>query len=186
MDIYKLSLPDNIVDIVFIHVKDKIKPKHYLWNKFPVLENWERLPVELDEYDDKGKKLKRVDFLGTSSTHLIIDTHVKKIILPIVKDYGEFLPLYHNSEDFWIFNVTNIIDAINFELSEQRFPEEDINYESPNLSKAVMYKSKVENGFIFRVPQKNYYDTYFTQSFIDEILKLNLIGFTYKRAATAV
>jgi hypothetical protein len=67
---------------------------------------------------------KRGDFFGMGGDNIVMTTHARTILEPIVKDVSEFLPLDLQGETIWALNLINRIDCLDVAHCEvERFED---------------------------------------------------------------
>ena len=136
---------------------------------------WKSPPMQLrwDDYE-AAETAEACDFpIANDSGAIVMSEHAKKALMPFLNPYGELLPLDCHEGSFWILNVTHIVDALDSERSEWA----PVPGESPMLWREAFLTEKIADSALFRLPPSwKKSRTYFTQLFLDEIVRHGLTG----------
>ncbi len=104
----------------------------------PLLQDWQ--PIELITYEE-GEHRDVLTFRGGSFA-IIVHHSVKEKIQPLIANEAEFLELHYQNQDYYLINVTNVLDCIDY---EQSVPD---NY--GGFDEEVLLPDKVHNQPIFK------------------------------------
>jgi len=144
-----------------------------------LLDRWK--PAKIKRIgDDKGKG---ANALRTSFTMPLVDLKVFSCIIDFVKDSVELLPTIlvdegYDSETFYILNVINRLDCIDFETSDyERFTcDGKIMY----FKKRVFKEHKVKGEHIFVAKGDRPYEVYISDELKQTLENSGLKGFKFK------
>ncbi|WPP42985.1 suppressor of fused domain protein [Paenibacillus hunanensis] len=104
----------------------------------PLLQDWQ--PIELITYEE-GEHRDVLTFRGGSFA-IIVHHSVKEKIQTLIANEAEFLELHYQNQDYYLINVTNVLDCIDY---EQSVPD---NY--GGFDEEVLLPDKVHNQPIFK------------------------------------
>jgi hypothetical protein len=106
-----------------------------------------------------------------------LDARAKEVLESYLAPNGELLPLRYGNEPRWLFNCTNLVRAINLDLSVvDRFSDGKINY----LRGPLFFDQKLlENEWIF-MPAERPAEIFVTDKFVKVIEDNKLTGFKFK------
>lgn len=143
---------------------------------------WDPVSVNVLSYNPRGlkKKLIHADFLTSTFSSLCLTQNAYEKLKDFIEPYGELLPLKCEEENLWVLNVTNIIDAIDFERSIPYPDCETGNYDYPNFYRFAFKQDIIKNAPVFRLPQPLITRTFFTDIFLQKIRDENLTGINFR------
>jgi hypothetical protein len=91
---------------------------------------------------------------------------------PLIKEFGELLPLKSKVGEFYTFNVTSVIDCLDEERSEIiRFSDGRIMH----IAQYHFFHEPLQNAVIFRIPQF-LKEVYITDRFANKAKEHGLMG----------
>jgi len=126
---------------------------------------------------DRRKKLKVSDspWLGTSTT-LIFRPRVVAAIGPLLREYGELLPLVCEEPDLVIYNVTRVIDGLDEQASTlSRFSDGRIL----RVSRYVFRPEIVAGVDIFKISNERPSPTFVSDRFVEAWTSAGLRGLDF-------
>lgn len=147
-------------------------------SKAAMAPSWTPISVTLDWTDQNDPRTRRVmaDFPTPNFRALVMTQTAKVILHERLSPYGEFLPLECPDAELYAFNVTRIVEALDISKSTLA-NRENVNPEAPLLLKAAFLSEKLVGVDVFRLPQRNQVQTYFTDTFHDAVAASGLTGF---------
>ena len=161
---------------------DALEPKND-WNydeitKFDgreLLNNWKLLEL-VKCYPEKNNPLN--DAPTFLSGVPLVNNRTKKVIKELIGDAVEFLPTsYENKNEFWIVNVTNVLDCINYNKAEpKRYSN---NGRVMYFNRYSFFEDKVKNQDIFKIVECPRSYVFVSDKFKDIIEKNKITGFTF-------
>jgi hypothetical protein len=149
----------------------------YHFDGRPLLTSWKKWVLDILYDDDMNRKLPPSDFPSFAPHIPVFSTRAFKLLSDFLVPFGEFLPVDCNDDEYFIYNVTKIVDALDEEKSTiKRFKSsgrimEITNYEFESIL--------LKNVPIFKIPQTSLMDVFVTESFVEQIRKHELIGFSF-------
>lgn len=101
----------------------------------------------------------------------------KNILGPHIDGLGQWLALGCDEAPYWLFNVTNIVDALDEANSELvRFSSGRIM----EIAQFTFYPTKLQGHLFFHVPQGPGGPNLVTQDFVDLVHEHGLTGFSFR------
>jgi len=160
----------TIVPIGSPEVLDELKR----FNGKPIGKSWEPLRVEFDE---------ELPTNGLASDFPHFLTHVPafskravKLLADLLEPRGEILPLICDSGQYFAYNVTTLVDAMDLELSSLvRFSSGRIMH----VNKYVLCEERIQDPMIFKLPQVPLMSVFVTEPFLRLVKEANLSGFSF-------
>jgi hypothetical protein len=158
-------------------------------NRQPIRECWFSVPVEEWEYT----------YSHTPGDYPLVNGFPNDVITPffsqkaadeladLLEGNGELLPLVYEFGQYYAFNITCEVEALDEELSEFKLYSElheNLLANTPDflcLARHVFYPDKVVDLNIFMLPHRNRYNVpLVTDRFVQRVQEANLKGFSFK------
>ena len=118
------------------------------------------------------------DFPNLISFIPVFSERALNVLVDLLADSGEVLPLLCSEGSYYAFNVTRIIDALDESSSFERF-------ESSGRVFGILHHQfitkRVEGLVIFKMPYMHKSNVYVTDCFVDRVREQNLSGFLFKK-----
>jgi len=175
MKIRRLNVNANIYTKIYIPDKNDSRFFRTIEEKFisnfqSLIDDWKIINVQ------KASPLKESDILMLKATNLVVKERVKDILSKYLDDTIEFLKLENKSDNdyYYLVNVLNEVNCINYEKSEFEKYEEDgqIHYD---FDKYVFYSEQLEKQYLFRIPENPSWVLY-TDLFKSLCEKYDIVG----------
>jgi hypothetical protein len=144
------------------------------FNGTPISATWKPYAVEpiLDDLN-AGRSLSDFPTLGTIPT---FSQRAADALLDLLVENGELLRLTSDAGQFYAYNVTRVVDALDQERSEvKRFQS------SGRIMRVVRYEflpDRIRNLAVFKVPQLP--TEFVTDSFVRRVQEAKLDGFDFR------
>ncbi|HEX6040854.1 imm11 family protein [Longimicrobium sp.] len=144
----------------------------------PAAELWTTPTVATLELDfaREDRALPLPDF-PVFSTSAVLSRRAVDALLDLLVENGEILPLACAEGEFFVFNVTRVLDALDEPASEiKRF-----RGGSRGRAKSIVrhaFRPERLTSAVFRIPQKPH-RVYVTQGFVDRVEQAGLTGFDF-------
>lgn len=131
----------------------------------------------LSKYKDEiDKPIGDVSSISTSS--YIINEKAYKVLYPYLKSHSQIFKINNNGTIFYVINVTDIIDCLDYDNSEIKY------FSSSNrvmdIEKYVFHSEKLKKATIFKLPEFPKGISYATEEFKKVVEENNIIGFKFK------
>lgn len=151
---------DDIVDFNRRFIGNPLKRDWKGHHKF------EFVPARLPKGDSPGL-----------STHIpVFSTRAVKALVHCLEGNGELLPIVCDGEDFFLFNVTRVIDALDETNSEvKRFTSGRIM----DVITFSFHQERLLSKTVFKIPQLVLSDVFVTDPFVERVIKAKLKGFKF-------
>jgi hypothetical protein len=112
------------------------------------------------------------------SDPLVLSRRALDALLPHIGTFGQVLPLDFDECEYSLFNITNVIDALDETASEVwRFPS------SGRIGDVTCYVFKpeaVRDQWIFKIPQRSKGFAFVTDRFVELVHQAGLTGFGFE------
>lgn len=94
----------------------------------------------------------------------------------VLERYGELLPVFRDKQKFYLYHVTNVINALDEELSQvDRFSDGRIM----RVKKHVFKHDVIGDDLIFGTPE-NKWQIFVSDQFVNAVRKTDLTGFIFE------
>lgn len=171
MRIWKL-MPDsnnfNNFDVIFDNDRDfLIDDASFAGSP---IEGWEPLSVTVDEEIRVG------DMQSLDGGLPVMNQKAIDVLADLLEGRVQILPLDYKSGEYYILNILNVVDAINYEKSEV------VRFSSGRIMRFEKYDfvaEKVLHEPIFKIPDERRRAPFVTDEFRDRVLAHNLVGFEF-------
>jgi uncharacterized protein DUF1629 len=139
--------------------------------------NWTPLPVYLAR-EDMGRKLTESDSPSGSIHFLVLRRRAVEALEPMLRAYGELLPLICEDADLLLYNPTHFRDALDEARSNvARFDDGRLVH----VWTYVLHREAVANAVIFRLPNLTPSPILVGQPFVDRWKAAGLRGLNFKK-----
>jgi hypothetical protein len=120
--------------------------------------------------------------IDTSGDVLNLSQRALNTLLPHIAPYGEVLPVQFDEAPFAIFNVTNVVDALDEPASEVKyFPPDVEDGRVMRIVKFVFKPEVVKDQWIFKIPQRPGSYCLVTDRFVKLVQDAGLRGFGFTK-----
>ena len=111
-------------------------------------------------------------------THVpVFNPRSVEILADLLEGNGELLPIRCDGEDYFLFNVTRVVDALDQQNSDlDLFDDGDIL----EIDRHVFIPEKLPSLSIFKIPQMVLADVFVTDPFVDRVESAGLKGFDFE------
>ena len=143
----------------------------------PAAAAWRTPLVAATEIDFEGRTLTILPDFPVFTTPAVFSRRAVDALLDLLAESGEILPLSCDEGDFFVFNVTQPLDALDESASELRRFGRDGGGRVKQIVRHAFLPERV-TASIFRIPQKPL-RLYVTQRFVDRVEGAGLTGFRF-------
>ena len=126
----------------------------------------------------RSPKAKLSDYSNVGYTpYPCFSASAKELLGPPINGFGQWLALECGEGPYWLFNITNLVDALDEPQSELvRFTDGGIM----RIAQFVFHPAQLVGQLIFKVPQRAGMYNLVTQDFVDLVHKHGLTGFSFR------
>lgn len=144
-------------------------------------DSWDPIQVSTIR-EDEGRDLIPSDSPWLGSHALIFNSRADGALGPLLRRYGEMLPVSCLEADLWIYNPTNVIDALNEATSSVlRFADNRIMM----IERYAFSPDVVADNDVFKIPSLRVSPTFVSHRFVDLWKASRLTGLEFKRVWAA-
>lgn len=149
----------------------------YQFNGTPLANEWRPLGVQaVEEEVNSGRPASDCPHLFGAVP--VFSSRAIATLRPLLQESGEILPLDSRDGSFFIFNVLNIIDALDEQASSiVRFPDGKKVLE---IERFVFRPSKLTGVEVFKLSQQPLGRVFVADKFVELVNKAGLVGFNFK------
>jgi hypothetical protein len=138
--------------------------------------------IEIDRNTDstpRSSKAKLPDFSNLShSVHPVFSQRAKDIFAPRLEGLGTWVELVYDEAPYWLFHITNVVDALHFEKAEVSYFK-DGGFK--RVESFAFEPDVVKSQFLFTLPQQPGSNRLVTDEFIKVVRQHKLTGFIFER-----
>jgi hypothetical protein len=184
IDLYQSLLLTDVA--TFRRLKEHQQRDGWFENFQPIGDAW--FPVKVVVNEDEQDLLLHSDcpYLPTfSPTTPIFSQRTVEVLGDLLEDSGELLPLICDSGNYYVFNITNEVAALDNERSEFKFYSEvydDLcgDQDFQLVTKFAFVGNQVTDLNIFRLPRCNHHNMpLVTDRFLERVRSSDLRGFAF-------
>ncbi len=140
-----------------------------------LIESWTPLSVEVLRDNKFNRNLPPSDFPRLVAAILVFSPRAVNILRGMLEENGEILPLSCNEGEYYAFNVTTFVDALDESNSEvKRFKDGGIM----RVLRYVFFPDKLRGASIFKIPQFPR-QVFVTDKFRKVVIDNKLLGFEF-------
>ena len=177
MNVYSLVADADNYQKLDLVDEDKDWEIIYKFNGKPLAAEWRPLRVEIMD-EDTGDVLPQSDcpllFTGAPA----LSRRAAEILKPFLARNGELLPLDFGTEEYFVFNVTSVVDALDEEASEiVRFPD---GKKVMDIKRFTFIPSRLEGVDLFKLSQQPLGGVFVTDGFVQAVRQAGLLGFHFE------
>lgn len=133
-------------------------------------------PLEVEQCSNPDEPPRPPSDFPTLVSVPVFSTRAVDAIGETLCHYGEFLPIVYKGVEYYAFNVTNIVDALNVSESELFYIEDGVVFE---VMSHVFRPEVIADQLIFKLPQITHRNEYVTERFVDLVTQHGLTGFSF-------
>lgn len=123
------------------------------------------------------EKLPKGDTPGFSTHIPVLSSRAVAALSDLLEENGELLPIACDKEDYYLFNVTRVVDALDESNCElDRFP----NGRIMDVVRYSFFPDKLEGVNVFKIPQAVLMDVFVTDLFVQRVKTAGLGGFKFR------
>jgi hypothetical protein len=176
MDIYILNTDTNYRPLIV--EKEEDCDELLKFDGTSLRQTWQPIKVVYDTGDFGD--LPKGDF-PLLATHIpVFTSRASEALADLLDQHGELLPLKCRGAILQAYNVTTVVDILDFKRSKiKRFPSSG---RIMNIERQVFYTENLPASTpIFKIPQTPLMDVFVTKQFVDQVKRLKLTGFSFEQ-----
>ena len=177
MNVYSLAADGENYQKLDLVNEDKDWEIIYKFNGKPLAAEWRPLRVEIME-EDTGDTLPPSNCPLLFSGAPALSRRAAEILKPFLARNGELLPLDFGTDEYFVFNVTSVVDALDEGTSEiVRFPD---GKRVMDIKRFTFIASRLEGIDLFKLPQRPLGGVFVTDGFVQAVRTAGLLGFNFE------
>lgn len=142
------------------------------------IEEWQPLKVTVFFDDELETQLPPGDFPSLFADVPALSQRAVQVLGPLIEGNGQLLPLQCAEGEYFILNVTKVVDAIDERQSEiVRFPD---GKKVLDIKRFVFVPAKLQNVDIFKLPQQPLGQVFVTDGFVKAVRDAALVGINFE------
>jgi len=143
----------------------------------PRQSSWRPMPVALI-HEDRGRRLSAADSPWHGEHALVFRPRVIDVLGPLLRQYGELLPLLCQEAELVMYNPTQVIDALDEDQSSiWRFSDGSIMW----IQRYAFRAEVIGDIDVFKIPNKRASPTFLSERFVDRWKASGLTGLEFKQ-----
>lgn len=144
------------------------------FNGFPMKRPWTDVTIG---WDPDMLRLPKGDFPSLITNVPVFSGRTARVLADLLEDNGEMLPVIISGEEYFLFNVTRVIDA----LDESR--SDIVRFEGKSKILDIeghwFIEERLGKAIIFKIPQMITSDVFVTEPFVQRVRSTGLKGFRF-------
>ncbi len=145
----------------------------------PIVTSGAKIRIDRNyESTPKGSPAKLGDFSNVNNmSYPCFSGHAKSVLEPHLNGLGQWFELDCEEAPYWLFEITNIVDALDEPASEVKyFPDGGVM----RVAEFVMKPEALHDQLIFKIPQRPGRYNLVTDRFVNLVRQHQLTGFVFK------
>lgn len=176
MNVYSIELDSDHYQSLELVDLDADWEAMYKFNGTPVEES-KPLHVAVVFDEELKEQLPPGDFPSLFADIPVLSERAVKVLRVLVEGNGELLPLECEDGNYFVLNVTRLIDALDERKSDiVRFPD---GKKILDIKEFVFVPSKLRNVDIFKLPQQPLGQVFVTDRFVKAVRDAGLLGINF-------
>lgn len=148
----------------------------YRYNGTALGREW--TPFTLTIMEAMDNKLLKVGDFPSFQTHIpVFSRRALEVLFPLLEGSGEIFPLKHALDEYFLFNVTKVVDVLEKHLS-------DIKYFSDGKIMEIRRHAFSDDGLhgihIFKIPEEKLGRVFVSDTFRRHVVENDLKGFMFE------
>ncbi len=170
----RIYIPTVVEGVEWIGLQDPEQWETFFALNGPTRSGWQAPRMQFIEEQDDLTARQYSDFPWCLHNVLVVRDRALPLLRPMLEQYGEILPLLC-AEPVWLFNATNIIDALDEERSTiARFTDGTVLA----IEKHAFRLDAIGDAEIFRLPGRAS-NIYVRETVVRRIGELGLLGIAF-------
>jgi hypothetical protein len=150
------------------------------WDDAAFFDAHPRIEIKRDsELAPRGAKLVLPDYSQLGARHPVFSINAKRVLLPHLEGLGEWIELIFEGATYWLFFITNTVDALDEDKSEiKRFASSG---RIMAIDTFVFRAETLRDQFLCRLKTLPGAHCIVTDNFVDVVRQHGLTGFLFQR-----
>jgi hypothetical protein len=179
MEIYDMHAESDRKWVWFFTKNNLALPPHP-WEEEAFFNAHPKIAIDRNtEATPRGSSAKLADYSDLNyNGYPIFSERARRIFGPHIDGLGRWIELEYDEAPYWLFWITNVVDALDGEQSELK------RFADGKVMRIVSYAFKpaeVRDQWLFTLPQRRGSNRLVTQRFIDLVHQHQLTGFLFQR-----
>jgi hypothetical protein len=133
--------------------------------------------IRNNENVKKGQNRKLADFTNVNyDDYPCFSQRAKDLLGPHIDPLGQWLQLECGEAPYWLFNITNVVNALDVKASEILYFDD--GQKVMRIAQFCFRAERLQGQLLFKPPQRAY--NLVTQDFVDLVYKYQLTGFMFR------
>jgi len=172
MNVYILDADVNRYRGIYYLNSENIVEFNRRFNGTPMRKTWRGQ----DKFAFIPERLPKGDTPGLSSHIPVFGSRAVETLADLLEPNGELLPIACDGEQYFLFNATRLVDALDEANCEvERFSDGGIL----DITRYSFFQKKLEGVIVFKLPQKPLWSVYVTDPFVERVKAAGLKGFKF-------
>jgi len=173
MKVYILDADPDKYRGIYYTIEDDIVEFNRRFKGTPMKETW----TGREKFAFVPRRLPRGDTPSLSSHIPVFNARAVKVLGDLLNHSGELLPIVCDNESYFLFNVTQVVDALDEARCElERFDDGRIMF----IDSYSFIERKLAGVTIFKLPQRPLGWAYVTDPFVERVKAAKLKGFKFR------
>ncbi len=175
--VFELKELSNEYEVLVLKDSTKWQDLKDMFDGTPLKQRWKPIEVEVLR-DDKRKDRLKGDCPSLSPGVAVFSERAVAALKDMLEASGELLPLLCDDGQYYLFNVTSVIDALDESSSDLlRFSESG---RVMRVKKYVFHSSVVSKASVFKIPQLVRSHIFVVRAFAERARERGLAGFDFR------
>jgi hypothetical protein len=141
--------------------------------------SWQPVPMRLEKTDECERPLADADAPWFESHALVLKQAAVTAMRDMLENAGQILPLKCREVDLWIFNATNVVDALDRQSSQ--FWTVPGTNRIALIQRHVFRAEKLDGCDVFKLPDLRASPTFVSERFAERWTSANLRGVVFEQ-----
>ena len=173
MNVYYLRAAANNNRGVIVTVGDAFEFARR-FNGVPMKHPWTDVTIG---WDPDMRRLPKGDYPSLFTNVPVFSRKAATALADLLEGNGELFPVLISDEEYYVFNVTRVIDAL--DESRSKIITFDGSSRVMDIDVHCFVAEKLENATIFKIPQVPTMDVFVTDALVERVQSARLKGFKF-------
>jgi hypothetical protein len=180
MNVYDMKADGSGTQWVWLYTRHNLALPSQSAQESAFFDAHPRIEVERSEYTPRGSKAKLPDCSNLShDVHPVFSQRAKDLLADRLLGLGRWVELGFDEAPYWLFHVTNVVDALDEPNSEVVYFTDEPK-KVLRIAQYIFRPEKVQGQFLFTLPQRPGSNRLVTDEFVDLVREHRLTGFSFE------